>query len=590
MSPGITHIALLFRLLRWRLVLLISIGLFAVVFEAVGVAAFLPLVEGEEQSSRIGTAIRSTLGLAGIRTGLGTILIFVGFVFVVRSILLGIGVAYIGRLRGDLLVRLRQRIFLQIFGADYAYYARREVGWVSNVVTTEYDQLTMSIQIFNMLAMALFFAVFYVILPLVLSPWVSLAALVAGVPLLIVVKWANSATTRYSIEITENTGVFQQGVIQVLSNYRYLKATAAHNVVLRNLDSVSSRLSTAIGKQSVVHGLGTHGFTPVTAIIVFGLLYIQVEALNTPLLESLFILFLLRRSMDQFVNAQTAYRLFLSFQGSIQAYSDLDRDLEANVEPGQSSSPVPADFDQDMRITNVSYSYPGRTFELKNINFTIPAKSTVALVGASGSGKSTMGLLLAGVLRPEFGSVQLADQNIQDLSPGDYRRNIGFVTQESVIFNDTIENNISLWASDTNPSDVISAARLARVDEFVRDMPDGYRTILGDYGALVSGGQRQRIALARELYKEIRFLILDEATSALDSESESAIQQNIDDLKGKQTIVIITHRLSTIRNSDLVCFFEDGKLLNKGTYEELYRSEAKFRNMVDLQNAGIEKP
>jgi ABC-type multidrug transport system fused ATPase/permease subunit len=585
MLTGWSHIILLFRLVGWRLVLLVAIGFFAALFEAFGVAAFLPLVEGDDRQSRMGEVITAVLDWVGIGTGLGVVLILLGFMVVARGLALWSQTAYYGRIRGDFLINLRTRAFRQIFNADYTFYTQQELGRTANVVSTEYDRLSASISVLMMLTIALFFSAFYIVFPLFLSPVITLVALGAGAPLVILMIWANSKSVSYSVEITDQTNSLQQFIIQTLSNYRYLKITASNMVIVRELNETSRRLSHAIRKHHIVLGAGTHGFTPVVAAVIFGLLYVQVSVLDTPLFEAIFILFLLRRAMDQFVAAQSAYRAFLTYQGSYRAYRDLDGELELNKEPPRRIDGAEPDFDQEIQIDNVRYRYPGRDFSLKDISLTIAPKTTVAFVGASGSGKSTVGLLLAGVLHPDSGRVTLNSTDIHEFDQDVYRGSIGYVTQESVIFNDSVKHNINLWVSEKGDAALHAAAGLARVDEFIEDMPDGYDTTLGDYGALISGGQRQRIALARELYKEVKLLVLDEATSALDSNSETAIQHNIDDLRGGQTIVIITHRLSTIRNADLVCFFENGELVDQGRYEELYERETRFRRMVDLQGA-----
>ena len=172
---------------------------------------------------------------------------------------------------------------------------------------------------------------------------------------------------------------------------------------------------------------------------------------------------------------------------------------------------------------------------------------------------------------------------LPDLDVAAWRRLIGFVPQDCVVFDDTVANNISLW--DTSDRERIEqAAKRAHTDEFVRAMPDGYETRIGERGTRLSGGQRQRLAIARELFKQPELLILDEATSALDSESERLVQQSIEELKGTATIVVIAHRLSTIRHSDVIHVLSHGQVVESGSFDELYaRTDSRFRKMCDLQ-------
>jgi subfamily B ATP-binding cassette protein MsbA len=204
-------------------------------------------------------------------------------------------------------------------------------------------------------------------------------------------------------------------------------------------------------------------------------------------------------------------------------------------------------------------------------------------VGESGSGKSTLVDLLTATLKPTSGRVTADGRSLADVDVESLRRRIGFVSQESVTFDDTVANNITLWQGG-DPAAVRLAAERAHCAEFIERMPGGYDAVIGDRGVKLSGGQRQRLAIARELYKQPEILILDEATSALDSESEQAIQASIDGLKGQMTIIIVAHRLSTIRRADRIFVLEAGRLVEQGAYQELLsRPGSRFRRMCELQ-------
>jgi len=226
---------------------------------------------------------------------------------------------------------------------------------------------------------------------------------------------------------------------------------------------------------------------------------------------------------------------------------------------------------------------------LRDITLTIPARSTVAFVGPSGAGKSTLVDLLTLLLKPTSGQVSIDTIAANDIDLHSWRNQIGYVSQDTVVFNDTIANNIGLWTGTYGEdsaftADVVAAAEAANALKFIEALPEGFNTIVGDRGVRISGGQKQRLFIARELFKKPGLLILDEATSALDSESERAIQSSIDQLKGRTTIIIIAHRLSTIRNADVVCVLEGGRFVEKGTYDELINlKHSRFGEMVSAQ-------
>jgi subfamily B ATP-binding cassette protein MsbA len=213
----------------------------------------------------------------------------------------------------------------------------------------------------------------------------------------------------------------------------------------------------------------------------------------------------------------------------------------------------------------------------------------VALVGASGAGKSTLIDMLTLLLAPRSGEILIDGVPGDQIEQSSWRRQIGYVLQDAVIFDDTFANNICLWSGDPAVDPALmarirNAAESAHLLGFIDSLPDGFNSRVGDRGIRLSGGQRQRLFIARELFKEPQLLILDEATSSLDSEAERVIQQSIDDLRGRMTVVIIAHRLATVRSADQVLVFEQGKLVEQGAYTTLRdRSGSRFGAMVAAQ-------
>ena len=238
---------------------------------------------------------------------------------------------------------------------------------------------------------------------------------------------------------------------------------------------------------------------------------------------------------------------------------------------------------QPITFRDVSLSYGEANEVLKGVDLTIRPRQTVALVGASGAGKSTLVTLLTGILRPDSGKILMGNEGYPDIDQAALRRGIGYVTQESVIFNDTISNNITLWSDNGSDERLKSVVVRAYLKEFIDGLPDGYGTVMGDGGLNVSGGQRQRISIARELFKDVKLLIFDEATSSLDTLAEQEIQGDIDEFQGEKTVVIVAHRLSTVRNCDWIYVLKDGAIVEEGSYGDLYLRGGEFKTMVDRQ-------
>ncbi len=240
-------------------------------------------------------------------------------------------------------------------------------------------------------------------------------------------------------------------------------------------------------------------------------------------------------------------------------------------------------IDDAFEYKDVSFSYPGHDPVLKDINITIKKGKVTAIVGESGSGKSTLIDLLIGFYEPDKGVILVDKKPLQEFEIYSFRRHIGYVPQDTVLFNDTVKNNL-LWSNErATEKEIIEVCKLANADEFIMNLSDGYDTVVGERGVRLSGGERQRIALARALLRKPELLILDEATSALDSHSELLIKSAIEKIAHKTTLVVIAHRLSTIVNADLIYVLQKGRIIEQGNYHNLIKSGNVFKQAVEMQ-------
>lgn len=240
-------------------------------------------------------------------------------------------------------------------------------------------------------------------------------------------------------------------------------------------------------------------------------------------------------------------------------------------------------FSNSIALENVTFGYNSERTILKNVSFSIPKGSSVALVGQSGSGKTTIANLLPRFYEPQEGQITIDGISINDYKLSDLRGLIGIVTQESILFNDTVFNNIAFGIDNPDKDKVIEAAKLANAHDFIMEMENGYDTNIGDQGGKLSGGQRQRLCIARAIMKNPEILILDEATSALDTESERLVQEALSNLMKDRTSLVIAHRLSTIKNSDNIIVLNEGKIVESGKHEELIELNGAYKRLHDLQ-------
>jgi subfamily B ATP-binding cassette protein MsbA len=241
------------------------------------------------------------------------------------------------------------------------------------------------------------------------------------------------------------------------------------------------------------------------------------------------------------------------------------------------------DFSKEIQFDSVGFNYDGGGKVLSDVSFSIHKGSIVAIVGPSGAGKSTIADLIPRFYDVKEGAITIDGQDIRDIKLFSLRDKMGIVTQETILFDETIEFNITYGISESTEEDLIASAKAANAYDFIQDQPNGFQTVIGEKGVKLSGGQRQRIAIARAIFNNPPFLILDEATSALDTKSERLVQNALDNLMKNRTVLVIAHRLSTVKNADQIIVMDVGKIIQKGTHQELIQNDGLYNHLYQFQ-------
>ncbi len=350
------------------------------------------------------------------------------------------------------------------------------------------------------------------------------------------------------------------------ANLRSVAAAAISSPLMDIFGAIAIVLLLLLGRQRIVHGLMTPG--------IFVAFIIAVFKLYDPVRK--FALF--HNGFQQALGA------------SSQIFKFMDVRDEVQEKPGAPALPP---FYKKMSFEDVSFHYESEGIQrevLRHIGLEVNAGEILALVGSSGAGKSTLVSLIPRFFDVTSGRIAIDGHDLRDVSLSSLRAQIGVVTQETVLFNDTLRNNIAYGQPSISQTEVEAAARAALAHDFIRKLPAGYETVIGEKGVRLSGGERQRIAIARALLKNAPILILDEATSALDSESEALVQSALQNLMSGRTVVVIAHRLSTVRRADRIVVIENGAIADIGSHEELMQKLGTYRRLYDLQFIDIELP
>ena len=582
MSDLVFFLKFLYGAIKLRMLLWLAFIVAAALLDGLSVGLFLPLLVGDDFDNPLVTYITRAFDFVGLEYSLSIVIGFMVIFYVLRTGFLVLQEIYARRIVTRLLVQLKCDLVESLFQADYRYFTRHDVGYFTNAATIEYNNVAFAFEMCMALLVSLGFAAIYLAIPLAVDWTVTLVVLGLGVPAYFVLQRVNKLTREYSLNMTAINARLQSYLVQAFRNFKYLKVTASGDSILQKIFCTSERQGDVYFRLNVLGSVVRRSTELISLLLVAGFLFYNVVLLNQDLLAVFFLLFLIRRTVTHSLGAHFAYRKFLAVSGSVKVFQRMQTELLENREEMLNEGVEP-DFSKALRLTNVSMTYDGENYVLRDINMTIPPRSTVALVGVSGAGKSTVVMLLTGVLKPTEGTISLGDTSYSEINQKSLRQGIGYVAQETVIFNDTIRNNITLSSNSVSDQKIMAAANRAFLKDFIEALPAGYDTVMGDDGVNISGGQRQRISIARELFKDAKLLMFDEATSSLDTHSEREIHRNIEEVRGEKTVVIIAHRLSTIKASDMIFVLDNGAVAEQGTYDELYSRGGLFKAMVDQQ-------
>lgn len=575
------------------------LALVAGLADGFGIVMVLPLLEIIDVSttnqgatvshSGVSQYLYQFLSFFHLQGSVVAILILITVAFAFKGIMLFGALGWNAYLKGQLLKKIKGRLFDAYSQMDFAYYASRDTGHFINVINEQANRALQSFHAFTQLVSFLISAQIYLILAFLVAWKFGVAILIIGVGLLFLFRWLSAFVRIQSRGAAIENGNLSKLLIESLQALKYLVATNRMKNQKARLTSAISNLTDYEIRTGVSAAFTQAVREPVAVLMIMGIVMLQLIVFDEPLSPILVSIALFYRGMNSVLQVQGYWQNTMEFIGSMEIVHDEFEVQKNNRE--NNGRKILDTFDQQIRFIDVSFSYgPNLGDVISGVNAEISVRSSVAFVGESGAGKSTMVDMVTLMLKPQRGKVVIDGVDASEVELSSWREKIGYVSQDAVVFDDSIANNIRLGymgAEDCTElmTRVRTAARRAHLEDFIDSLPNGFDTVVGDRGIRLSGGQRQRLVIARELFRNPSVLILDEATSALDSESELAIQKSIDELKGSLTIIIIAHRLSTIRNVDYIYVFGKGRIIEQGTYDYLKNQRGtRFERFVSAQN------
>lgn len=516
---------------------------------------------------------------------------------IVVSVVLGNFFRYLSQrimenLRVHTLLNLRKSVFDNVMDLHMAYFSNERKGDIISKVASDVQVVQFSVTatlqvIFKEPAQLIFFVVALFAISAKLTFYSLLVIPVSAFIISRIVKRLKAQ----AIASQQSYGTMISYLDEALSGIKIIKAFNATNFIKDRFNKENenySRISRSMARRQQLASpvSETLGVSMIACIVLYGgylILNKQSGGLSAPAFIAYIAMF------SQVTRpAKAISDSFSNIHSGIAAGERVLALIDEKPEVIDAPDAVAIDgFNEGIHFKDVSFAY-GERQVLSNVNLTVPRGKTVALVGPSGGGKSTMMDLIPRFMDPKSGAVYIDDKDIKHVTAHSLRALMGTVNQESILFNDTIYNNIAFGKPEATREEVEAAARIANAHNFILETDEGYNTNIGDRGTKLSGGQRQRICIARAVLSNPPIMLLDEATSALDTESEKLVQDALNNLMKNRTSLIIAHRLSTIQNADIIVVLENGQIVEQGSHHELIGNNGLYRKLIDMQTFGVE--
>ena len=527
-------------------------------------------------SNQLETDISSTLILV-----VGIVIFF----FLMKNLFNYLALYNITFVKNGLLKNLRENLYSKVLNMPISYFLNKKKGDLMSRITADILEIQTSyLSILELMVREPLTIIFTLIVMFTISPqltlFVTLFIPISGFIISIIGK----KLRKDSKEVQQQQSNFLSIIDETISGQKVIKSFLSENFFHNKFKSINNLLYRFSNK--VINRKNLAGpFSEFMGILVIGVLLWfggKMVLISETISGTTFIVFM-GLAYNILTPAKNLSKSFYSIKKGNAAAERVFEIIEYNKDKYDENRTIDfKKFKKNITFNNVEFNY-GEVKILDKISFTINKGESVALVGSSGSGKTTIANLLNGFFGPTSGNILIDDINISNITKESLYRDISIVTQESILFNDTILNNIRIGNLEASKEDIIEASKEANAHEFIQEQLNSYDTMIGDYGNNLSGGQKQRLTIARAILKSPSILILDEATSSLDSKSEKKIQNAIDKLMHGKTSLIIAHKFSTIKKCDKIILIDKGRIIAQGTHEELINSNSSYKNMNELQ-------
>ena len=564
---------------KWQIVILTVLGFVTGILEGIGINALIPLFSfamGQKSGSDdfITSYIENFFHYFDITFSLKYLLIFIVILFMAKAVIILIFNFIRIKIDTDYEETTRNNLFKSVLHADWPYLLKQKIGYLETVLMTDVLRGSVLLRQIGNIIMVLTGLTIYTVVAINISPRITLITLALGGLLFLFFKPLLYRTRVYAARASVANKEVSHYVNESIVGMKTIKSTSVTGQIIARGREFFSELKKLKVASMILSSLSSSLIQPMSlvfVVVVFAVAY-KMPDFNFAALVA--IVYLIQR----------IFQYIQQLQSNVHEASDavpyllnlLNYQQKADAHREKEGGGADYSFQNSLKFHNVGFSYQSSRPVLNEVSFTINKGEMAGLIGESGAGKTTIVDLLLRLFNVSQGEILLDNKNINNISLTQWRKNIGYVSQYVFLLNDTIVNNIKFFDNAVTEKDVARAAKMANIYEFIKDCPDGFNTVVGERGIMLSAGQRQRVAIARVLARNPQLLILDEATSALDNESEAKIQEVIENLHHKVTVLVIAHRLSTVMSADKIIALDKGKIIETGSPHDLLADKRSY--------------
>lgn len=571
---------------KFRFIIITALGFLSGLFEGIGISVVIPLfsvMTGQKTGPDfISSAVQNFFNFLNIPLTPIFLLLFIVILFSLKGF-----VQFITRYINAQVVagfgeNTREELLKSMLQSKWQHLLNQKSGYLEGILLYDVER---SANILNLLSNAILILtgfIMYAFVAFSISAPITALTVILGIGMFFLVKPIFYRSRQLALETAKAQKDLSHHASENFLGIKIIKASGSENQVFQKGKDNFSRIKKAAVKTAFYRQSSTAMIEPLTFILIAAIFIFSYQSPAFNLASFAVVMYLIQKmfnfvkelqSQVQGLNEALPYlKTVLDYKLAVSGNKEVDSGIEDFK------------FENLIEFKNIDFFYKTNKEILSNLNFAVKKGEIIGLIGESGSGKTTITDLLLRLFKPISGEILIDKKNINSIRLSGWRKNISYVPQDIFLLNDTIENNVKFYNDSISEKDIIEAAKIANIYDFVQELPEKFKTEVGERGVKLSGGQRQRIVLARALARKPEILILDEATSAIDAESETLIQNSINDLRGKMTIFIVAHRLSTILNSDRLLVLEGGRIIEEGNPRELLESkDSHFYKIFNIE-------